>query len=60
MNSWKIGVLDKVSRQDVLDCYQDFLGRPPESEEVIQVHLRQPNFRRLVKTLLSCEEFEIM
>ena len=46
-----------VSREDVVWCYQNFLQRDPESDEAIAAHLNWPDFRQLVLTFASSQEF---
>jgi SAM-dependent methyltransferase len=46
-----------VAREIVVKGYQLILGRYPESEEVIEDHMRHENIKTLRASLLSCTEF---
>lgn len=45
------------SRDDVLWCYRELLGREPESEEAVRSHLTSKSFRQLVGVITSSAEF---
>lgn len=47
-----------ISREEVLWAYRLILGREPESEKAIQVHLRHDNIASLRANFLSCSEFK--
>ncbi len=49
----------RISRDDVLWAYQQFLGRAPESEHAVQSHLHLPTQRVLVQTLLESTEYQL-
>jgi len=46
-----------VSRDEVFWCYRLLLGREPESENVIQDHMRSVDRNSLLKSFLSSAEF---
>jgi len=49
-----------ISREDVIWCYETFLGRSPENEEAIRGHLAAAasgDWKALIKTFLHSEEF---
>jgi FkbM family methyltransferase len=46
-----------VSRDDVVWCYRNLLGREPESEMVIDWHSRNRSFRGLVEQFVMSAEF---
>jgi SAM-dependent methyltransferase len=46
-----------VSHADVLWCYRTLLGREPESEEVVRMHMGSPDMRNLVQTFLGSDEY---
>jgi hypothetical protein len=47
-----------VSRDDVVWCYRNLLGREPESDMVIDWHSRNKSFRALVEQFVRSTEFE--
>ncbi len=47
----------KVSRDDVIWCYRNLLGRDVESNEVIDAHLAAGTFKQLVAIFVSSNEF---
>lgn len=48
----------RLSRDDVVWAYQQFLGREPESEEAITSHLHLPSQRALVQVFLDSPEYQ--
>jgi SAM-dependent methyltransferase len=48
---------DVVSRDEILWCYRNLLGREPESEAVVNTHLRTRDFRHLVLSFVRSQEF---
>jgi FkbM family methyltransferase len=48
---------EAVSRDDVIWCYRNLLGREPESDTVIDGHSRNKSFRRLVQQFVDSAEF---
>lgn len=48
---------DKISREEVVWCYQHLLGRPPESEAAIRSHLGHKGFKQMVDCFVSSPEF---
>ena len=46
-----------VTREEVLWCYQNLLGREPESDEAIRVHLDNKTLRDVVNAFTNSEEF---
>lgn len=46
-----------VSREDVLWCYRNLLGREPESEAAVQSHLHFRSFRALVRHVVASPEY---
>jgi hypothetical protein len=46
-----------VSQEEVVWAFKSILGRVPESEAVIGIHMRCTNFAALREALLSSEEF---
>lgn len=47
----------RISREDVIAAYQVFLGRKPESEDVIQGHLKSRSFAALLLAFKESAEF---
>jgi FkbM family methyltransferase len=47
-----------VSRDDVVWCYRNLLGREPESDMVIDWHSRNESFRGLVEQFVTSAEFQ--
>src|ERR1700738_1532255 len=48
---------EAVSRDDVIWCYRNLLGREPESDTVVDGHSRNKSFRRLVQQFVDSAEF---
>jgi len=46
-----------VSVEEIIWCYRTLLGREPESETVVKAHLKSENFKALVESFVSCQEF---
>jgi SAM-dependent methyltransferase len=46
-----------VTRDDVIWCYRQMLGRTPESESVIASHTNTSDLKSLVSTFLQSDEF---
>lgn len=46
-----------VSREEIVWCYRNLLGREPESEAAVESLLAQPDFKRLVERLAQSPEF---
>lgn len=47
-----------VSKEDVVWCYQNLLGRDPESSEAVDVHLKTwPNFKQMILSFIASSEF---
>lgn len=46
-----------VSRDDVTWCYRNLLRREPESDAVIDMHLRTNDFKKLITTFLDSQEY---
>jgi hypothetical protein len=47
-----------VSRDDVVWCYRNLLGREPESEMAIDWHCRNESFRGMVEQFVTSAEFQ--
>lgn len=46
-----------VTPEDVTWCYQQLLGREPESDAMVRAHLITPDFKQLVLGFVGCPEF---
>ena len=46
-----------ISREEVLWCYRNLLGREPESDATVRSHLDSTSFRALVKAFVRSPEF---
>jgi SAM-dependent methyltransferase len=48
----------RATEQDVINCYHLFLGREPESQEVIQDHLNLegPSLWKIIRRIYNCPE----
>ncbi|MEO6172055.1 MAG: hypothetical protein ABIP02_02960, partial [Arenimonas sp.] len=53
---WKNNT-QKLTKEDVLWCYQNLLSREPESEAIVQTHLLNKSFKELVQVFVSSQEF---
>jgi FkbM family methyltransferase len=51
---------EEVSRDDVVWCFRNLLGREPESEAAIDWHSRNNSFRALVEQFAKSVEFQVM
>jgi SAM-dependent methyltransferase len=47
-----------VSRADVLWAYRSLLGREPESDRVVDLHCRAPDFRSLCESFIGSDEYK--
>jgi wyosine [tRNA(Phe)-imidazoG37] synthetase (radical SAM superfamily) len=52
-----LGLREAVDRDDVIWCYRTFLGREPESEDVLARHLKARSLRALVQVFVTSDEF---
>jgi hypothetical protein len=50
---------DSISRDDVVWCYRNLLGREPESDTVIDWHCSNKSFRDLVEQFVKSAEFRV-
>ena len=48
-----------VSEDDVRWCYQNLLGRQPESPDAVEHHMQVSGWRELVMKILTSEEFRL-
>ena len=46
-----------ISRDDVIAAYRLFLGRDPESEDVVAFHMKSPSREALSVTMMRSPEF---
>jgi uncharacterized Fe-S cluster-containing radical SAM superfamily enzyme len=53
---WKGG--EAVSREDVVWCYRNLLGREPESEAAVLSHASSKSFKRLVECFVRSPEYQ--
>ncbi|MFZ2385730.1 MAG: class I SAM-dependent methyltransferase [Candidatus Omnitrophota bacterium] len=56
--TWFVRNGDRPVREDVIAAYRCFLGREPESENVIQGYLKAKNVKGLLKAFSGSEEFQ--
>lgn len=56
--TWFVRNVDRPVREDVIAAYRCFLGREPESENVIQGYLKAKNVKGLLKAFSGSEEFQ--
>lgn len=46
-----------VSREDVVWCYRNLLGRDPESERIVEAALNTVDFKQLILSFVGSQEF---
>lgn len=46
-----------ISRDDIVWCYRNILGRDPESDALVETHLNTIDFKQLVLSFLGSPEF---
>ena len=46
-----------ISREEIIWCYRNLLGREPESETAIHSHLKSKSFKHLVECFVHSSEF---
>jgi len=59
MSDFSEGKRMPVTRTEVIEAFRWILGRPPESEEVVQWHLRHQDVRGLRLSLMNSDEFRL-
>ena len=46
-----------ISKEEVLWCYRMILGREPESEDIVNIHMQNKNITILREVFFNCKEF---